>query len=145
MDHIFPHLNASLNAAATILLVAGWWLIKRRRERAHRAVMLTCFGVSCVFLASYLYFHLVVKQGASTRFPAYPPVGIRFFYYAVLLSHIVLAATVPFLALLAIWFGWRDQRSRHRRIVRFAWPIWLYVSVTGVVVYLMLYQLFPPQ
>lgn len=143
MDSVFPHLNASLNALATVLLVAGWWLIKRRQERAHQLVMLSAFGVSCAFLASYLYYHIVVKQGVSTPFPKYPPAGVRYVYYAVLVSHIVLAAAVPVLALLAIWFGWRDQRSRHRRIGRIAWPIWLYVSVTGVVVYLMLYQLYP--
>lgn len=145
MNSIFPHINAALNALATILLVAGWWLIKRRQERAHRVVMLSCFGVSCAFLASYLFYHLVVKEGISTPFPKYPPTGVRYFYYAVLISHIVLAAVVPVLAMLAIWYGWRDQRARHRRIGRIAWPIWLYVSVTGVVVYLMLYQLYPPQ
>lgn len=145
MEQFFPHLNASLNALATVLLVAGWWLIKRRQEAAHRVVMLSCFGVSCVFLASYLYYHLAVKQGISTKFPDYPPTGVRYAYYFVLLTHIVLAAAVPVLALLAIWYGWRDQRVRHRRIARIAWPIWLYVSVTGVVVYVMLYQLYPPR
>lgn len=145
MDSVFPHINASLNALATVLLVVGWALIKGRREQAHRAVMLACFAVSCVFLGCYLYYHIAIRGGASTPFPQYPPAGVRYFYYFVLLTHIVLAAAVPVLALLAIWFGWKDQRARHRRIGRIAWPIWLYVSVTGVIVYAMLYQLYPPQ
>lgn len=144
MARVLPHWNASLNGLATLLLVAAYVLIQMRRERAHRNVMLAAFGVSTAFLGSYLVYHLWAKAGVSTPFPQYPPIAVRYAYYAVLLSHIVLAIFVPVLALLAIYWGYRDQRERHRRVAKWAFPIWLYVSVTGVVVYLMLYQLYPP-
>jgi uncharacterized membrane protein YozB (DUF420 family) len=147
--HLLPHINASLNAVATLLLVAGYVLIKLRRETAHKWTMLACFGVSVAFLACYLYYHLVVRGGESTKFPAYPPPAIRYGYYAILLSHIVLAATVPFLAIATIWSGLRaehrpEARARHRKWAWWTFPIWLYVSITGVVVYLMVYRLYPP-
>jgi len=147
-ENIFPHINASLNAIATVLLVSGYVLIKRRREVAHKWTMLSCFGVSVAFLCCYLFYHIVVKKGESTKFPDYPPVAIRVTYLAILLSHIVLAAAVPFLAGVTIYFGFREerqkQRLKHRQLARWTFPIWLYVSVTGVLVYLMLYHLFPP-
>ncbi len=142
---IFPHINASLNALATVLLITGLVLIKSGRPQAHKWTMLSCFGVSVVFLGCYLYYHIVVNQGASTPFPNYPPAGVRVFYLGMLLTHIVLAATVPFLALITIYFGLRDRRAAHRRIARWTFPIWLYVSVTGVLVYWMLYHLYPPE
>ena len=147
-EKILPHINASLNAIATILLVSGYVLIKRRREVAHKWTMLSCFGVSVVFLCCYLFYHIVVKEGESTKFPDYPPVAIRVAYLIMLLSHIVLAATVPFLAGATIYFGFHEekekQRLRHRQLAWWTFPIWLYVSVTGVLVYLMLYHLYPP-
>lgn len=145
LEHILPHLNASLNALATVLLLLGYALIKRRCERAHKWTMLTCFGVSILFLASYLFYHFAVKHGTSTRFPSYPPAVIRYGYYGMLLSHVLLAAAVPFLAVTTIYFGLRDRRVRHRKLAWWTFPIWLYVSVTGVLVYLMLYQLYPPR
>ncbi len=141
---IFPHLNASLNALAAVLLVTGYVLIKRRREKAHAVTMLSCFGVSVVFLVCYLFYHIVVKQGQPTRFPDYPPAAARYTYLAILLSHTILAAAVPFLAAATIYFGLRDRRRAHVRLARITLPIWLYVSITGVVVYLMLYHMFPP-
>ena len=137
-ESIFPHLNASLNALATVLLVVGYILIKRGHEQAHRRTMVACFAVSVIFLACYLYYHIGVKSGVSTKFPDYPAKAIRYSYYGILLSHILLAATVPFLA-------YRDERSRHRRLARWTFPIWLYVSITGVLVYCLLYQIFPPR
>jgi uncharacterized membrane protein YozB (DUF420 family) len=145
LANILPHVNASLNALATVLLVVGWWLIRQRREQAHRRVMVTAFAVSTVFLGSYLLYHFGARDGASTPFPAYPPAAVRYFYFAILLSHILLAMAVPFLAVASIYLGWTDRRAAHRRLARWTFPIWLYVSVTGVIVYLMLYQLFPPQ
>jgi putative membrane protein len=138
-----PHLNAALNALATLLLIAGYILIKRRQEAAHKWTMLACFSVSVVFLACYLTYHLNIP-GGSKRFPAYPPAAVRQGYYAVLLTHVVLAAAVPFLASATIWLGLADRRHWHRRLARWTFPIWLYVSITGVVVYVMLYQLYPP-
>jgi putative membrane protein len=137
-----PHLNASLNALATVLLITGYVQIKRRQEAAHKWTMLACFAVSVAFLASYLTYHIVIGR---KLFPAYPPLVIQYAYKAVLLTHVILAATVPFLALATIWLGLADRRQAHRKLAWWTFPIWLYVSVTGVIVYLMLYQLYPPR
>lgn len=140
--HDLPHVNAGLNALATVLLVSGYRLIRRGREAAHRRAMLACFGVSVLFLTSYSIYHVHVP---SVRFPEYPPALVRTFYRIVLATHIVLAAIVPILAPVTIYLGLADRRRAHRRLARWTFPIWLYVSVTGVVVYLMLYQLYPPR
>lgn len=142
LERILPHVNASLNAIATILLVTGFVLIKRGRETAHKRTMLACFGVSILFLACYVL-HKILKQGVNTPFPDYPPTAVRYTYYFILISHILLAAAVPFLAGITIYFGFFN-RKRHRPIAVVTFPIWLYVSVTGVVVYLMLYHMYPP-
>jgi len=143
MIETLPHVNAALNALATALLIVGYLLIKARREAAHKWTMLACFGVSVLFLASYLTYHFNIP-GGSKRFPAYPPVAIRYAYYGILLTHVVLAAAVPFLAVTTIWLGLADRRRAHTKIAWWTFPIWLYVSITGVVVYLLLYQLYPP-
>ena len=143
MIHTLPHVNAALNALATLLLVAGYVLIKRRQEAAHKWTMLGCFAVSAVFLACYLTYHLSLP-GGSKRFPSYPPTAVRYAYYGILISHIVLAAAVPFLAIATIWLGLADRRRAHRKLAWWTFPIWLYVSVTGVIVYLMLYQIYTP-
>ena len=143
MVEILPHVNASLNGLATILLVLGYVLIRRGRVEAHKKTMLACFAVSVLFLVCYLVYH--ISLGGSKKFPEYPPTAVRYFYFGVLLSHIVLAALVPFLAIATIYLGLKDARSAHRRVARWTWPIWLYVSITGVIVYLMLYQLYPAQ
>ena len=140
--HFLPHVNASLNLIATVLLVIGYVLIKKRREIAHRNTMLACFGVSVLFLVSYLIYHYTAGH---VKFPKYPPPAVRYAYFAVLMTHIPLAVTVPFLALGTIYFGLKDRRDAHRRLAKWTFPIWLYVSVTGVIVYVMLYQLFPPK
>jgi putative membrane protein len=139
-----PHVNASLNALATVLLVLGLVQIKLRREARHKWTMLACFGVSALFLVSYLVYHFSI--GGSRKFPDYPPATVRYAYYAILVSHIVLAITVPFLAIASIWLGLADKRAAHLRLAKWTFPIWLYVSVTGVVVYLLLYQVYvqPP-
>ena len=139
--HYLPHVNASLNSLATILLVVGYVLIKLRREAAHKWTMLACFGVSVLFLACYVAYHVGIE--GSKKFPSYPPDVIRYTYYFILLTHIVLAVAVPFLAVGTIYFGLRDRRQTHARLARWTFPIWLYVSVTGVLVYLFLYQFFP--
>jgi uncharacterized membrane protein YozB (DUF420 family) len=133
-----------------VLLIVGLVLIKRGREPAHKRVMLAAFGVSTLFLACYVWYHL---NAGSMKFTHTGP--IRTLYLSILASHIVLAALVPFLAIATIYFGYqaygeRDAeaalgyRRRHRRWARWTFPIWLYVSITGVVVYLMLYHLYPP-
>jgi putative membrane protein len=144
MVEYLPHLNAALNTLATVLLVAGYVLIKRRQETAHKWTMLACFGVSVVFLACYLTYHFNIP-GGSKEFPTYPPAAVRYVYYGILPTHVLLAATVPFLAIATIWLGLTDRRRWHRKLARWTFPIWLYVSITGVIVYLMLYQLYPPR
>jgi uncharacterized membrane protein YozB (DUF420 family) len=143
-----PHINASLNALATVLLLVGYVLIKQRREAAHKWTMVGCFGVSCVFLASYLTHHYAMIQltgKGHTNFPEYAGDAVRGFYLILLFSHILLAAAVPFLAMTTIISGFKDWRKFHRKIAWWTFPIWLYVSVTGVVVYAMLYHLYPPR
>ena len=128
-----PALNAILNGLSGLQLAIGYILIRRRRIIAHRRFMQGAFAASVLFLASYVTYH------ALSPGPRGYAGGVPGLYYAVLLSHIVLAATVVPLALLTLYRGWTDQRSRHRRIARIALPVWLYVSVTGVAVYGFLY------
>jgi uncharacterized membrane protein YozB (DUF420 family) len=136
--HYLPTVNAVLNATAAVLLVIGWLLIKQRRETAHKRVMLTAFGVSIAFLTCYLIYH---AQVGSVKFTGPPP--IRQIYLTILVTHVALAFTVPFLAARTIYLGLRDRRAEHRRLAQWTFPIWLYVSVTGVVIYVMLYFLYP--
>ena len=131
-----PALNATLNATCAILLVIGWVLIKRGRIRQHRAVMIAAVSVSALFLVSYLVYH---AQVGSVRFTRTGP--IRTVYFTVLLTHTVLAAAIVPMVLVTLWRGLAGKYDPHRRIARWTMPIWLYVSITGVIVYLMLYQL----
>lgn len=133
-----PALNASLNATAAVLLVLGFILAKQGRRTAHRNVMIAAVAISTVFLVSYLTYH---AQVGTTRFAGAG--WSRPVYFSILTTHTILAAAVPFLVVAAIWRAAKGQIDRHRRIVRWAWPAWLYVSVTGVLVYLFLYQWFP--
>jgi uncharacterized membrane protein YozB (DUF420 family) len=131
-----PALNAALNAAAALALLVGFWLIRRGRWRAHRAAMLTALALSAAFLASYLVYHFNV---GSVRFSGEG--WVRRLYLGILLTHTVLAAAVPVLALITVSRALRRHFPRHRAIARWTLPIWLYVSVTGVVIYWMLYRL----
>ena len=140
-----PHINASLNALATVLLVLGFVLIKRRLEAAHKWTMLACFCVSVVFLGCYLTYHFNVGSVRFSTDETYAPRGVRYAYYGILLTHVVLAATVPFFAIATIYAGLADKRPLHRRLAKWTFPIWLYVSVTGVIVYLLLYQIYAPR
>jgi len=134
--HDLPAVNATLNSLATILLVTGYVLVKRRRLTAHRNVMIAALVCSTLFLTSYLVYH---AQVGSVRFPG---TGLpRTIYLSILLTHTILAATVPVLAVITVWRAYRKQFDRHKGIARWTLPIWLYVSVTGVVVYWMLYQM----
>jgi uncharacterized membrane protein YozB (DUF420 family) len=131
-----PTLNAGLNATAAVLLVLGWTLIRRKRIETHRRVMLAAFGVSIAFLTSYLIYHYSV---GSVRFEKTGT--IRTVYLSILFTHTILAAAVPFLATITLFRGLGRRYDKHRRIARWTLPIWLYVSVTGVVVYWMLYRM----
>ena len=130
-----PKLNAVLNATAAVLLVCAFILIRRGRREAHKRVMLAAFTVSVLFLISYLTYH---AQVGSVRYPH--PGAIRSVYLTILFTHTVLAAAVPVLAIITLRRGLAGNFVRHKAIARWTLPIWLYVSVTGVVVYLMLYQ-----
>lgn len=131
-----PTVNATLNATAAVLLVVGHGLIRRGRMRQHRAVMLTAFGCSVLFLVSYLYYH---AQVGSVRFQGTG--WLRTLYLTILASHTVLAAAVPVLAVLTLRLAFKGRFDRHRALARWTYPIWLYVSVTGVIVYWMLYRM----
>lgn len=156
--HPIVHVNASLNVIATVLLLTGLYLIKNGRVEAHKRVMLTAFLVSIVFLSCYVWKMIYLGHVYFTHSGA-----VWYVYGAILSSHLILAMTVPFLAIRQIYLGFRalgccspqvDQaeqlsaaaayREKHIRLARVTFPIWLYVSVTGVVVYVMLYHLWPP-
>jgi uncharacterized membrane protein YozB (DUF420 family) len=129
-----PALNAVLNATAAVLLCRGYMLIRAGQREAHRRTMLTAFGVSVAFLISYLAYHALA--GAVY----YQHTGLlRAVYLTILFTHTVLAATVPVLAIITLRRGLKGNFPRHRAIARWTFPIWLYVSVTGVVVYVMLF------
>lgn len=131
-----PLLNATLNGIATVLLVTGYVCIRTGRVKAHRAAMISAFVTSILFLTSYLIYH---AQAGSRPFTGQGP--IRVAYFAILISHVVLAAIIPPLAAVTLWRGLRGRYDRHVRIARWTLPLWLYVSVTGIVVYWMLYRL----
>ena len=131
-----PAVNATLNSLATVLLIAAWVFIKRRRPIAHRNLMIAALVCSALFLTSYLIYH---AQVGSVKFQGTGPV--RTIYFTILITHTVLAALVPFLVAITVWRAARRRWDRHVRIARITLPIWLYVSVTGVVVYWMLYQM----
>jgi putative membrane protein len=131
-----PALNATLNGTAAVLLSCGYVFIRRGRTAPHRACMLTAFVTSVAFLVSYLTYHAV----AGARL--FPGTGApRAFYLTILATHTLLAALVPPLAIAALVFALRRRFDRHRRLARWTLPIWLYVSVTGVVIYVMLYRM----
>lgn len=131
-----PALNAVLNGVSAGLLSLGYALIRARRRAAHRTAMLSAFGVSSLFLASYVVYH----ASAGSR-PFTGTGWLRPVYFALLVSHMLLAAVIVPLALMTIWRALRGQFDRHRRLARWTLPLWLYVSVTGVVIYWMLYHL----
>jgi uncharacterized membrane protein YozB (DUF420 family) len=134
--HQLPTVNATLNALAGLCLIVGWFLIRARKRNAHRVVMIAALACSTAFLACYLYYHY---QVGSVRFPGTG--SARMLYLSILLTHTALAALVPFLAIITVVQAARGRFAQHKRIARWTLPIWLYVSVTGVVVYWMLYRM----
>jgi uncharacterized membrane protein YozB (DUF420 family) len=131
-----PAVNASLNALSGVFLVIGYVLIRRRQIVAHRNAMLCAFASSTLFLISYLVYH---AQVGSRPFTGQGPV--RYFYFAVLISHVILAAAILPMAITTLSRGLRGRYVEHKRIARWTFPTWVYVSVTGVIVYVMLYQM----
>jgi uncharacterized membrane protein YozB (DUF420 family) len=136
---IFPKINATLNGCSAVLLVIGRVLIARAQRAAHRAVMFTALGTSTLFLVSYVYYHwphhggIVYFRGTGWSRPV---------YFTILISHTILATIIVPMVIITLNRALRGRFDRHRAIARWTFPLWLYVSVTGVVVYLMLYQLF---
>ena len=139
-----PAVNASLNGLSAVLLGAGYYFIRRNNRAAHRNCMIAAFVTSTLFLASYLAYHgyraRYLHQG-PTPF-AGPPV-LRPVYLGILLSHTVLAAAIVPLALITLRYALQERFESHKKIARWTWPCWMYVSVTGVLIYLLLYQIFP--
>jgi len=132
-----PTLNASLNALSGLFLATGYFMIRQRRIAAHRACMLAAFAASMLFLTSYVIYHANV---GSRPFLGQGP--IRVAYFALLISHVLLAAAILPMAIVTVRHGLRAQYDRHVRIARWTFPTWVYVSVTGVIIYVMLYQLY---
>lgn len=135
---ILPTVNAILNGASAVLLLTGFYFIRRRQVTAHKICMLSAFATSVIFLASYL----TLRYFAG--FTPFTGQGwIRPVYFTILISHTILAATIPPLALTLLYRAFREQFAKHRRLARWTLPVWFYVSVTGVIVYLILYQFYP--
>jgi uncharacterized membrane protein YozB (DUF420 family) len=136
-----PAVNASLNGLATVFLTLGYFFIKQKKQNAHRNCMIAAFVTSTIFLACYLTYHFNVK--AVTKFQGQ---GIaRPIYFFILITHIILAVVIVPLVLMSLSRALRQRFDAHKRIARWTWPLWMYVSVTGVLVYLMLYVWFAPQ
>jgi uncharacterized membrane protein YozB (DUF420 family) len=135
---LLPTVNAVLNGTSALLLLRGWRSIRRGDRLRHKRSMIAAALVSTLFLASYLYYHFHV---GTTRFAGTG--AARPIYFTILLTHTVLAAAVPILAGLSFWRAFQERFDRHRQVARWTLPIWLYVSVTGVVIYLMLYHFYP--
>ena len=135
--HALPLLNAILNSLSAVLLCSGYIAIRRRRESVHKTCMLTAFVTSTLFLVSYLTYHYHIGSKPFTG-----QGSIRLVYFTILISHTILAVVIVPLVLLTLTRAWKAQWTRHRRLARWTLPLWLYVSVTGVVIYLMLYQFY---
>jgi uncharacterized membrane protein YozB (DUF420 family) len=136
-----PAVNATLNGASAVLLMAGLLAIKSGQRELHRRLMLSAFAVSTAFLACYLYYHFAIARGQPTRFNS---TGLaKGAYLALLLSHTLLAVVNLPLVVRTLWLAHRQRWEAHRRLARWTFPIWLYVSVTGVLVYVVLYHLNP--
>lgn len=139
-----PLVNALLNTVSAILLIIGFRFIKQKKIQQHRMVMITAFVISIIFLACYLLhkYHLYNTTGSYNT--SFQGVGVwRYVYFTVLITHLILAVLVPFLAVITLFRGLKMKVELHRKIAKITLPIWMYVSVTGVLVYLMLYKLFP--
>jgi putative membrane protein len=134
-----PEVNATLNGICTVLLVAGMVFIKRERKRAHMICMIAALMVSAVFLGCYLFYHYHVGSVKFTHEGMARPI-----YFVILISHILLAMVLAPMVIVTVVPAIRGRFDRHRKIARWTWPVWMYVSITGVIVYLMLYQWFPP-
>jgi len=137
--HDLPAVNASLNGLSAIFLTVGYIFIRRKNQTAHRNYMLAAFCTSIVFLSCYLGYHLNVQTVTHFRNPSW----FRPIYLTILLTHTILAVVIVPMILVTLYRAWRQNFEAHKKIARWTWPLWMYVSVTGVIVYLLLYQIFP--
>jgi putative membrane protein len=133
-----PALNATLNTMSVILLSAGYRFIRRRQITVHKRCMLAACATSALFLISYLTYHYSIGS-----MPFRGQGWVRTLYFTILISHTILAAAIVPLVLMTLFRAWKADFPRHARLAKWTWPIWMYVSVTGVIIYVMLYQLFP--
>ena len=133
-----PALNACLNATSAVFLTLGYLFIKRKKTDAHRKCMLTAFITSTIFLVSYLIYHF---NAGRTTFRG--PPAVRLFYLVMLGTHTVLAVVIVPLIVLSLYYAVKERFESHKRVARWTWPLWMYVSVTGVLIYLMLYHIYP--
>jgi putative membrane protein len=141
---IFPHLNAALNALSGVFLMAGFYFIMNSEVRRHRAAMLSASIVSALFLISYVTHHALRSYYFGIGPTKFTGTGLsRPVYFTVLTSHTILATVIGPFVLLTLWRGLKGRFDAHKRIARLVYPVWLYVSLTGVIVYLMLYQIYP--
>lgn len=141
---IFPHLNASLNALSGVFLLTGFYFIMRRRIAEHRLCMISASSVSALFLVSYLTHHALRTYYFGLGPTKFTGEGvIRPIYFTILTSHTILAALVAPFVIATLWRGLKGRYDSHRKLARLVFPVWLYVSVTGVIVYLLLYQIYP--
>lgn len=131
-----PVLNASLNTLSAVLLILGYRCIKKQDRQGHKKYMLCALACSALFLISYLVYHYLV---GSVPYPRHD--WTRLLYFAILIPHVILAAGMAPFVFVLVWRAWREDFARHRRLARWVWPVWIFVSTSGVVVYLMLYQL----
>lgn len=142
--HLFPHINASLNALSGVFLITGFFFIRNKRVSMHRTCMLTASIISSAFLVSYLTHHTLRTYFFGLGPTQFTGEGLaRPIYFTILLSHTILAAAVVPFVLLTLYRGLTGKYDTHRNIARLTFPVWLYVSITGVAVYLMLYQIYP--
>ncbi len=142
MLDILPTINATLNGIAAILLALGFVAVKRKQITLHKRLMISAFVVSALFLASYLTYHYLKHQATGKGHTPFEGTGwIRPVYFTLLISHIILAAVNLPMILITMYLAARGRFEKHRRVARWTWPIWMYVSVTGVIVYVMLYHM----
>jgi len=142
--HDLPPINASLNGLSAVLLACGYVFIRQGKKNAHRNCMIAAFTTSVIFLGCYLTYHIGLAyfyHQPVTRFSE--PVWFRPYYLTILLTHTLLAVVIVPLILRTLWLAKNERFAAHKKIARWTWPLWMYVSVTGVVVYLLLYQIFP--
>ncbi|MBI3877803.1 MAG: DUF420 domain-containing protein [Verrucomicrobia bacterium] len=133
-----PAVNASLNGTSFVLLLLGYWFIKRDRRDAHRNCMIGALVASAIFLGCYLYYHFHAGRTVFTNPPWFRPI-----YLAILISHTLLAVTIVPMIAMTVTRAVKGQFDQHKKLARWTWPLWVYVSATGVLIYFLLYQIFP--